>query len=589
MTSENETNKNKIILAIVIIMIILISQIAILLANGIFNPKGKNFISLLTNKQLFMEMIKSNLDDFSGDGESNCTMTIRNTSLKKLQSFLNLEKYALTNGNVEININTIKEKEKLDKNIKLTNINSKVQNLEIIKEEDKVAIGMPEVYKDYILLSNKSAEKDLRNLLNISGEQDENTLKEIENIKKKYLKIIESGIRNYIDKIDNVSISINGDNYDTTMYELKLNEDEAIKIYKKILGELKKEDKTISFIVDKINNLKELKKDFINEDSNSEKIKKEDVKNKLEELYNGINEVNSKNEFLNIKLYECDGKNIKTEIELNKGTKYVFLLETKKKDKTDYANLSIEKGNEKFQIKYNGEKGNDVYNGTFTIESDRSISLSKININKLKTSSRNLRTIESLKTIDLSTANDKQIEELRKEIKSNLKPTEGIPDFAIFTPKNNEDIIENSRLAYIRINPIMTKDEVLKILGNLNKSVSGDNEEVYIYWNQADGIELISVKAKGVKLYEVYNDVVLSGKYDKELSEEFGANIENINELVSNIKIGSSREEVISILTENSIEVSKSNLGNKAYKWYDKAGNSVIIEFDENDKVVRIA
>ncbi len=587
-TSKSETNKNKVILAIVIIMIILISQIAILLANGVFNPKGKKFLSLLTNEQLFMEMINSNLDEFSGDGELNYTMTIRNSSLKKLQKFLNIDRYALTNGNVDININTIKEKENLDKIIKLTNINNKVKNIEIIKEEDKFAVGMPEVYKDYILLSSKSAEKDLKNLLNMSGEQDENTLREIENIEKKYLKIIESGIRNYITKTDNVSISIKGDNYDTTMYELKLNEDDAIKIYKKLLKELKKDDKTISFIVSKLNGLLGLKKDFIDEDSSLKNITKEDVKSKLEELYNNINEVNSKNEFLNINVYECEGRNIKTEIEVNNGTKYGFLLETKMKDKNDYANISFEKGNEEFQIIYNGEKGNEVYNGTFTIES-ANVSLSKININKLKTSNRKLREIKSLKTIDLSSASEKQIEELRKEIKSNLKQGKGIPDFVLSTPKTNEDIIENSRLAYTRVNPIMTKDEVLRILGDSTKIVSGDNGEEYVYWNQADGIELLSVKAKGIKLYEVYNDVVISGKYDKEFSEELGKNIENISELVSNIKVGNSREEVISILTDSYIEVSKSNLGIKSYKWYDKVGNSVIIEFDENDKVIKIA
>ena len=67
---ETGRKNEKIILAIVIVAIILISQIAIILVNaGVFNNYGEKFISLLTEKQYFCSMMKKNLDNFSGDGE----------------------------------------------------------------------------------------------------------------------------------------------------------------------------------------------------------------------------------------------------------------------------------------------------------------------------------------------------------------------------------------------------------------------------------------------------------------------------------------------------------------------------------------
>lgn len=167
--------------------------------------------------------------------------------------------------------------------------------------------------------------------------------------------------------------------------------------------------------------------------------------------------------------------------------------------------------------------------------------------------------------------------------------TSGIKDFELKDPKNDADIVENSRLAYTRINPIMTKDEAIKIMGEPSKIESGDDAfSEYIYWSQADGIDLISVKAKGIKLYNVYNNIALDTKYNSQLAKELGKEIEDISTLISSINIGISKDEVINVLGDKYIEVSKSNLGYTSCRWYDKKENYIEIEFDENNKVLQI-
>ena len=120
---ETGRKNEKIILAIVIVAIILISQIAIILANtGVFNNNGEKFISLLTEKQYLCSMAKKNLDNFSGDGEKKYKFSLQNSTLTKVQNFLGVSKYKLLNGKVEVEGTVVTEDKNYDVKMSLNNI-----------------------------------------------------------------------------------------------------------------------------------------------------------------------------------------------------------------------------------------------------------------------------------------------------------------------------------------------------------------------------------------------------------------------------------------------------------------------------------
>lgn len=162
---ETGRKNEKIILAIVIVAIILISQIAIILANaGVFNNNGEKLISLLTEKQYLCSMVKKNLDNFSGDGEKKYKFSLQNSTLTKVQNFLGVGKYKLLNGNVEIEGTVVTEDKNYDVKMSLNNS----VNSEIIQNGNKLAVSMPKLYKKYIVVENANMEREIKKILDIT-------------------------------------------------------------------------------------------------------------------------------------------------------------------------------------------------------------------------------------------------------------------------------------------------------------------------------------------------------------------------------------------------------------------------------------
>lgn len=578
---ERGRKNEKIILAIVIVAIILISQIAIILVNaGIFNNNGEKFISLLTEKQYLCSMVKKNLDNFSGDGEKKYKFSLQNSTLTKVQKFLGISKYKLLNGNIEIEGTVVTEDENYDVKMSLNNS----VNSEIIQNGNKLAVSMPKLYKKYIVVENANMERDIKKILDITS--DENSKQQISRIKKKYEKLLASSIKDDIEIEKDKNIELNGNSYSTTKYELGLDSKKITEITKKLLKELKDDGETLDFVSKKINECNKLKSEYANMKT-EENITTEDIRKEIENISNNIKI--DENIELEIKAYEYQKENIKTELELKqKDSEYSFILETQPTNEKQTSTLTIKKGKETLHIQYDGTLEKELYNGNVTL--NKNSALGKMNITMYKTPTRNVRKIDELSSIEIATASDEEIKALREEIKNNLKvtPKDNIGKFEIKKPTTSGDEIANAELAYKRINPIMTKDEVIRILGKPNKMASGENEtEEYLSWYQGEKTKLISVKVEGIKLYEVINDIAQDSKYNQEIYKSLSGDVEDLNKLVNQIQSGDTKENVIKILGDKNLEVLKSNLGYKEYIWYDKNGKSEKIKFDENDKVLK--
>lgn len=578
---ETGRKNEKIILAIVIVAIILISQIAIILANaGVFNNKGEKLISLLTEKQYLCSMVKKNLDNFSGDGEKKYKFSIQNSTLTKVQKFLGISKYKLLNGSVEVEGTVVTEDKNYDVKMSLNNS----VNSEIIQNGNKLAVSMPKLYKKYIVVENANMERDIKKILDITS--DENSKQQISRIKKKYEKLLASSIKDDIEIEKDKNIELNGNSYSTTKYELELDSKKLTEITKKLLKELKDDGETLDFVSKKINECNKLKSEYANMET-EENITSEDIRKEIENINNNLKI--DENIELKIKAYEYQKENIKTELELKqKDSEYSFILETQPTNEKQTSTLTIKKGKETLQIQYDGTLEKELYNGNVTL--NKNSALGKMNITMYKTPTRSVRKIDELSTIEIANASDEEIKALREEIKNNLKatPKDNIGKFEIKKPATSGDEIANAELAYKRINPIMTKDEVIRILGKPNKMASGENEtEEYLSWYQSEKTKLISVKVEGIKLYEVINDIAQDSKYNQEIYKSISGDIEDLSKLVNQIQSGDTKENVIKILGDKNVEVLKSNLGYKEYIWYDKNGKSEKIKFDENDKVLK--
>lgn len=578
---ERGRKNEKIILAIVIVAIILISQIAIILVNaGIFNNNGEKFISLLTEKQYLCSMVKKNLDNFSGDGEKKYKFSLQNSTLTKVQKFLGISKYKLLNGNIEIEGTVVTEDKNYDVKMSLNNS----VNSEIIQNGNKLAVSMPKLYKKYIVVENANMERDIKKILDITS--DENSKQQISRIKKKYEKLLASSIKDDIEIEKDKNIELNGNSYSTTKYELDLDSKKLTEITKKLLKELKDDGETLDFVSKKINECNKLKSEYANMETEGN-ITTEDIRKEIENISNNIKI--DENIELEIKAYEYQKENIKTELELkHKDSEYSFILETQPTNEKQTSTLTIKKGKETLQIQYDGTLEKELYNGNVTL--NKNSALGKMNITMYKTPTRSVRKIDELSTIEIANASDEEIKALRDEIKNNLKvtPKDNIGKFEIKKPTTSGDEIANAELAYKRINPIMTKDEVIRILGKPNKTASGENEtEEYLSWYQGEKTKLISVKVEGIKLYEVINDIAQDSKYNQEIYKSLSGDVEDLSKLVNQIQSGDTKENVIKILGDKNLEVLKSNLGYKEYIWYDKNGKSEKIKFDENDKVLK--
>lgn len=578
---ERGRKNEKIILAIVIVTIILISQIAIILVNaGIFNNNGEKFISLLTEKQYLCSMVKKNLDNFSGDGEKKYKFSLQNSTLTKVQKFLGISKYKLLNGSVEVEGTVVTEDKNYDVKMSLNNS----VNSEIIQNGNKLAVSMPKLYKKYIVVENANMERDIKKILDITS--DENSKQQISRIKKKYEKLLASSIKDDIEIEKDKNIELNGNSYSTTKYELDLDSKKLTEITKKLLKELKDDGETLDFVSKKINECNKLKSEYANMET-EENITTEDIRKEIENISNNIKI--DENIELKIKAYEYQKENIKTELELKqKDSEYSFILETQPTNEKQTSTLTIKKGKETLQIQYDGTLEKELYSGNVTL--NKNSALWKMNITMYKTPTRSVRKINELSTIEIANASDEEIKALREEIKNNLKvtPKDNIGKFEIKKPTTSGDEIANAELAYKRINPIMTKDEVIRILGNPNKTASGENEtEEYLSWYQGEKTKLISVKVEGIKLYEVINDIAKDSKYNQEIYKSLSGDVEDLSKLVNQIQSGDTKENVIKILGDKNVEVLKSNLGYKEYIWYDKNGKSEKIKFDENEKVLK--
>ena len=590
----NKKSKKGIVIASITALLIIIVTV-VLCISGVFNSKGKRFVELLTKDQYAIEMVKDRAQNLSSDGETNYTLTLKKKFLSIIDST-----FTLLGNDLILSSNVIKNDTDFDSTTSLKLGTLKIQSMELIREDDTVAISVQNLFSGYVAINDENTIEVAEKLGFISSGEDDDIEFEINTkalkILNKYGKTFMKSVNNYIELEKNVPISINGKSFSTKEYTLDLDEKKLNIIALDLLGKLKDDDETLEFLVKYAQENENLDED-IKAEFTLENLKQE-VVDLYDDVLNTINSLDDGEAVIVINVNEFDDKAMKSAINISVNDEtYEIILESVADAKNDYINLALNMYGSTLDITYVGNKVNDGYSGEISMTAgDASIIAADLSIEKVDGSTATIRSIDSLNALLLNTATDAELEALKREIQINLGFYEdddsveelvfGEGEFKLENPDERLELVETSRSIYNQIYIGMPKDDVIALLGEPDVvfEVIGLENNAW-YYNDNPEIYFIAVELNDGKVSTVYNDIASSMENNIQISAELGTESANLNDVMGEVYKEMTKDEVIKILGDKYLEIGKNSLGYTTVKWYDKNENRIIIEFDNENKV----
>lgn len=582
----NPMPKKIIIFSSVLVLIIFI--VITLFLCGVFKSKGEKFLESLIKNQYFTEMIEDRTKELVKNGETNYNIRLKKKFLSLLDS-----SFTLIGNDLILDSNIIKQGKNFDSSTSLKLGTLELQNVEIIKEKDTYALSVPNLFSNFIVFNDENSEEIADKLGVMPFEKGEEINFDFDKFIKKYGKVLAKSINSHIKVEEVVPVNINQKDINTKQYTLSLSEKDLNVIATKLINNLIDDDDTINFIVNYVQSNEKLtaeeKSAYTYENLKSELI---NINNELLE-----NEINLSDEkAFEIIINNYNGKVIKTSINILENEESEIILSAISDDETDYMLLAFNMYGSILNAEYKGKLNDDGYIGEVIINTDEvSISAIDINVTKIENSEEVIRSIESLNALYLNEATDEEIEALRREIQINLGIIEddnlddlvfGEGEFKLENPEARLKLVDESREVYNKINFGMSKEDVVKLMGEPDEIFEIIGLENYgWYYKGNKEIFFLSVEFNDDKVSGVYNNIVSSMKNNIQISTELGTEILNLTDVVRDIQIGMSKEEAIKILGDKYLEIAKTSIGYSMVKWYDQNENRVIIEFDKDDNI----
>lgn len=596
----NETNKENVkmkkankIVSIVLGLVILILVVFAVIKSGIFKSNGQKLVELLTEDQYAVELITNRVDKLSTDGEKKYNITLSNNFLSLLDST-----FSLLGTDLVLDANTINKGNNFDISAKLNIGSIELQSLEMIKEKDTYAISVPNVFENYIAVDEDNAQEIAEKLGFISGDEseDSNLNDDTKKFLKKYGRILASSIDEYI-KIEYETIEINWRKIYTKHYILNVGDKEFARIKLDLLEKLKDDDESIAFIVKFVKANTELS-DSVKEAFTEERLK-EDILSLYNETLDNIDNINSDANIIEVNVYESSGKAVKTILKIQTNDSiYEVKLDSISDEQNDYITLSLNILDMILNFEYKGSLNDDNYEGEISISTDGAITrMLTLNVEEVKDSVAKIRKIKDLNALVLNEASDEELKNLKTEIEINLGITEDVNpysdydvyslrEFRLDNPNERVKVLEASRDMYNKVNPGMTRAEVVSVIGEPDDSVGNElTEYASWYYENNENIYLISAILEEGIVDAVYNDIYSSMENNIQVSKELETEINDLCRTIERINTNMKRDEVISILGDKYVEVYKDRENCSSFKWYDKRENSIIIGFDDSGKI----
>ena len=410
---KNDGKKN---LFIVLGVLILLLVVCIVFAVCSGNSKGMKFVKLLTEDQLFIEMledkgkyeqvdlkIKVDLDDIARETNSD---------------ELNLGKLTLN-----ATLNEKDEDFSAKANVSVSKSNIKIPEVQIMKTGDLIGLNVENIFPKIVSIDLKDLEGLKKNLESIGIKLPENSndyeyseedYEKLMKFANKYANTILKELEKGISKEDVKTVSLNGDEYKVSnVYVLKIDGECLVKTVYELAKELSKNKKDLKYLeeIGAIEDADEVKDNIDDFLKDTEEIIKE-------ENYDDILPSD-----IVLKVYEKSGKTIATMLEIED---MKMMLYTLKSDKNSFdVVMEMLQDNTKVQFRVSFEKAKNNMSGALTIkvqeydETSMNLELCKFEIEKFKKAKEDMLRVENEGSILLNEASKEEIDEFADQVNEN--------------------------------------------------------------------------------------------------------------------------------------------------------------------------
>lgn len=409
-----KSSKGRIFVAIGIIALIVV---CIVLAVGIGNSNGKKFVRLLTEDQLFMEV----LEDRGKYEQSNVKLEVDMDEIAR-ETNLDAEIGKIT---LDTNIVTKGEDFSVKSNLKISKLDMKVPEVQVIKNENLIAFDIAKIFPSVVMLDMNDPEGLKQNLESLgvdfntndeNYEYSEEDYEKFMNFVAKYLKIAFSELEKGISKDSTKVVTLDDEEYKVSnVYVLRIDGERLVKTVYNVFKELSKNDKDIKYLTELgiIDDLEEFKSDMNDFLAETEEIMKE-------KQYDDILDSD-----IILSIYEKSGKTIATVLEADDMKISFYTLE---KERDDFEiTLELERNETIVQLKTSLKKDKSNVSGMLEVEMEQyddtilDLKLCEFEVEKLKKAEDELLEIDKESALSLNEASEKEINKFIEKVQENIK------------------------------------------------------------------------------------------------------------------------------------------------------------------------
>lgn len=594
-----------------IILLISIIAISIICVLGVVSPKTKveKFVEVLTDDYMF-ELVGEMAQYTYKQGKVVSTLEVNPEALQIAFETpeLPMNRLALVS---EQNVDGFDSSGKLYLDID----NVEIASIKYAKTGDAIGFAVPDLINEYIVIKNENL-KDVARKIGMSGDEieaipDKITISEIkkmvENTDEDETQSLSTALKKYKEPLyqyleecvmvtKKQELDIKNEAVLTTKHSIALTEKESYELIK-ILLDILKDDK------DLYNVLKEDNSDFGYE--TFEEWQK-DINIIIQDVEENLVSADNELDIIVLSAYTKSMNTVAIEVEFPLQTQKIRMATINNKNEY-YTEISGLFAYEDVILVLETVKGENAYEGNISLvvlgSEEEGSNLNIVNYSIEHSKEAETEKLDLTKDFVLNNETEESIKNKFEGIKKGLwsyvmtivsKIPESSGDSldsentgdAEFSEENQVFILEASNKLFNQIEYGMTKDEAIAIVGGT--PVEETYEEItYLRWedeyyNSFDVIleNDVVVGASRILFSDAYSNI--------KLSSELGTELEDLNAEIKEIKEGMTLEEVTGILGDKYFQSYKSVTKEASYEWYDKAENNVVIDFDENGKVLFI-
>ena len=392
--------KKNLFIVLGVLALLLIACVAFVVSVG--NSDGTKFVKLLTEDQLFIEMLED-------DGKYEQVNVKVDVDMDNIARETNSDELNLGKVTLDTSFNEKGDDFSARAKISASNLDIKIPEVQVMKTGDLVGLNIEKIFPKVISIDLKNPEGLKKNLESLgmkfdnqsdNKEYSEEDYEKLMKFAEKYANVALKELEKGISKEDVKTITLDGEEYKVSnVYALKIDGERLVKTVYAVTKELYKNKNDMKYleeigIIEDADELKESLESFLKE---TEEIIKE-------EKYDDILDSD-----IIIKVYERSGKTIATVVEI---ADVKIRLYTIKKDKNNFdVVLEMTQDDTKAQFIASFEKDKNNMNGSL-----------KIKFKEYDETSMDLEIckFEKDESISLNEASEEELNEFTNQVEENI-------------------------------------------------------------------------------------------------------------------------------------------------------------------------